>query len=91
MSRTFDSTRSLADYEQQFVNPNFAPRPQGDIPSAGIQDAPTYTVQINAEWLPHVLGALAVLRQIDAWLGTENEIEDARSQVSALIAAISED
>lgn len=85
---TSDFTRSLTSTEYKFVRPYFAPRPAGMIPSAGILDNPTYVLAINAEWLPHLLGALSVLDQSDAWQGTESEIEQARSEVNALITAI---
>lgn len=85
---TSDSVRPLTSQEYKFARPYFAPRPAGDIPAAGILDNPTYVLTINAEWLPHLLGALSVLDQADAWIGTENEIEQARSEVNALIVAI---
>lgn len=85
---TTDFTRSLTTHEQKFFNPCFAPRPAGEVPTSDILDAPKYAIEINADWLPHLIGALSVLDQDDAWLGTESQIAHARSQVNEFIASI---
>lgn len=79
--------RPASDADRALLNRHYAPRTPQNIPSAGIVDSPTYCLEINAEWLPHVLGALKVLDQPDAWKGTETEIEAARDQIRQLMTS----
>lgn len=79
--------RFCSDLDRALIVPEFAVRGAHPIPSAGIADSPTYCLEINAGWLPHVLGALSVLDQPDAWQGTESEIEAARDQIRKLMTS----
>jgi len=80
-------SRFSSDLDRPIIKPQFAVRGAYPIPSADIFDTPTYCFEINAEWLPHILGALDVLDQPDAWEGTEADIEAARDQIRKLMAA----
>lgn len=79
--------RPANDPDRALLNRHYAPRKAQPIPSAGIADSPTYCLEINQDWLPHVLGALGVLDQPDAWTGTEAEIEAARDQIRQLMTS----
>lgn len=69
----------------------FAPRTEPKpIPEAAWNDAPLYCLQVNGEWLSHVIGALNVLDQPDAWLGDDDEIFAARQQVNEIILKLME-
>jgi hypothetical protein len=66
--------------------PRYAPRiDAGIIPSASIFDDPLACVSINRQWVSHVLMALNVLDQQDAWKGTEAEIANARQQIRQMM------
>lgn len=60
------------------------------IPDAAWNDEPTYCLQINDEWVSHVLGVIGYLDDDDAWEGTPEEIQDAREQVAEIMAALME-
>jgi hypothetical protein len=48
-------------------------------------------LEVNDEWLGHILGALEVLDQQDTWVGTEDDILDVRRQVNEMMAAFMEE
>lgn len=58
------------------------------IPSADISDEPIYCLAGNAEWLHRLVGALHVLEQPDAWIGTDSERFGAIQNVKELLARI---
>lgn len=67
--------------------PKYAPRPKATpIPGAHWNEAPCYCLQVNGEWLSHILGVLIALDQPDTWDGTKTEVEDARHQVNEIMA-----
>lgn len=69
----------------------FAPRQEPRVaPGVGMFDAPVTCVRINAQWASHILGALEVLNQDDAWQGDAAEVFRARQEIERLMAAIVE-
>lgn len=58
------------------------------IPSAGIFDSPTVVLCVNVEWVSHLDGLLERLLWADAWIGTDEEIEDAIQEVHKLLVAL---
>lgn len=79
---------SQSEIIQQLAVPRYAPRIRPiPIPGAAWNDAPLFCLQLNDEWVSHVLGALEVLDQSDTWQGTEDEIRAAREQVNQLMLA----
>lgn len=80
---------NFAEFTELVLERWFSPRKRPrDAPESGISDAPCYILRINADWLPDVIGALAVLDQQDAWLGDDDAIYRARSEVNKLIAQL---
>jgi hypothetical protein len=81
--------RPLTDEQRTQIMHYFPPR-LGDfpIPTAGILDAPYYCLIINVEWIGHLIGVLDALDQLDAWIGTSEQIDNARQEVRKLITAI---
>lgn len=80
---------SQSEIIQQIAVPRYAPRPQPTIiPAAAWNEAPLFCLQVNGEWVSHILGVLEALDQPDTWLGTEEEIEAARQQVNEIMLAL---
>lgn len=52
-------------------------------PTAGIFDEPYGCARLNFKWLSHVLGAIQVLLEDDAWEGDANEIWAAQQEIEA--------
>lgn len=76
---------------QQLAVPRYAPRLKPTpIPTAAWNDAPLFCLKLNDEWVSHVLGVLEALDQPDTWLGTPEQIDAARQQVNAIMAAFME-
>lgn len=73
------------DLEERLFAPRKEPLP---TPVEGIADSPYVCVQINQKWISHIMGALEVLNVDDAWIGTENEIFNARQEVEKLMFAL---
>lgn len=84
-----DQNPPTSDENIPIINPDFVVRGQYDIPATAIDDNPSLCVGINYDWIPHIVGALDVLDQPDAWNGTETEIENARAEIRKLIANFS--
>lgn len=78
--------RWIYDLVERPFEPRQNPLP---VPTAGIFDAPTCCVQINLEWVSHIIGALEVLNEDRAWLGTDEQIYSARQQIEQLMALLS--
>lgn len=80
----------LGETEAVLRFPYTIPRPKPTpIPTPHIFDEPKVCFSINAAWASHVLGVLDALDQPDTWIGTEEEIEDARQQVREAILMLS--
>lgn len=78
-----------ADTMQQLAAPRYTPRPQPTaIPTAAWNDAPLFCLQVNDQWVSHILGVLDALDQQDTWIGTEDEIYAARQQVNEIMNAL---
>jgi len=78
-----------SDEDFAIIRPYYAPRPEpGPIPEPGIFDDPVACVRINRSWIPHILGILDALDQIDAWQGTSEQIDAARGEIQALMIAL---
>lgn len=78
-----------SEIRQQLAVPKYAPRPQPTIiPTAAWNDAPLFCLQVNDEWVSHILGVLTALDQPDTWIGTEEEIFAARQQVNEIMLAL---
>ena len=54
-------------------DPRFTPQP---IPEPDVCAAPTVTITMNQFWWSHVSGMIARLAYRDAWVGTDDEIDD---------------
>lgn len=71
--------------------PRYAPRLQATpIPGARWDDEPLYCLKVNDEWVSHILGVLGAMDQPDTWVGTPDEIYDARQQVNEIMVAFME-
>ncbi len=69
--------------------PKYAPRPKPTvIPTAAWNEAPLFCLQVNDQWVSHILGVLTALDQPDTWIGTEEEIFLARQQVNEIMLAL---
>lgn len=80
---------SQSDIIQQLAVPRYAPRPKPTaIPTAAWNDEPLFCLQVNDEWVGHILGVLTALDQQDTWIGTEDEIYAARQQVNEIMLAL---
>lgn len=76
---------------QKLSVPRYAPRLKPTpIPTAAWNDEPLFCLQVNDEWVSHIIGALTVLDQPDTWLGDEDEIRATRQQVNEIILAFME-
>lgn len=76
---------------QKLSVPRYAPRLKPTpIPTAAWNDAPLFCLEVNDEWVSHIIGVMTALDQPDTWLGTEDEIRDARQQVNEIILAFME-
>lgn len=74
---------------QHLTAPRYAPRPKPTaIPTAAWNDQPLFCLQVNDEWVSHVLGVLTALDQQDTWIGTDDEIYAVRQQVNELMLAL---
>lgn len=81
--------RPLTDEQRTQIMHYFPPRlGKFVVPGAGVFDAPFYCLIINVEWIGHLVGVLDALDQLDAWIGTSEEIEFARQEVRRLITGI---
>lgn len=64
----------------------YAPRHHARAaPSTGIFDAPAAIPAINADWIPHIIGALSLLEADDAWLGDDETRFTAIQEIEKLI------
>jgi len=82
---------SQIETESVLSVPRYAPRKQPTIiPTARWDEEPLFCLKINDEWVSHLIGVLIALDQPDTWLGTDEEIYDARQQVNLIIAALME-
>lgn len=71
--------------------PRYAPRLKPTpIPTVPWNAEPLFCLQVNDQWVSHILGALEVLDQPDTWIGMPEEIYAARQQVNAIMAAFME-
>lgn len=78
-----------ADTMQQLTAPRYTPRPQPTpIPTAAWNDEPLFCLQVNDQWVSHILGVLDALDQQDTWIGTEDDIFAARQQVNEIMNAL---
>lgn len=76
---------------QQLSVPVYAPRPAPlPIPAAAWDAAPLMCLEVNDEWVAHILGVLVAMDQPDTWIGTPDEIYAARQQVNQIMAAFME-
>lgn len=79
------------DVIQHLAVPRYAPRLQPTpIPEAAWNDEPLFCLEVNDEWVSHILGVLIALDQQDTWIGTDDEIFAARQQVNEIMAAFME-
>lgn len=83
-------TRPLTEFDVTLLYPRYAPRPARDVPGVEIDQSPYYCLKINEQWIPHLLGVFSALDQLDAWTGTESEIEDARNEILKLMSSFEE-
>lgn len=76
---------------QQLTVPRYAPRIHPTpIPTAAWNDDPLFCLEVNDEWVSHILGVMIALDQPDTWVGTDDEIAAARQQVNEIMAAFME-
>lgn len=89
--RGFKHTPPPVRWPADLLRRIFAPRQAPRIaPGVGMFDEPAACVRINAQWASHILGALEVLNQDDAWQGDAVEVFRARQEVERLFTAIVE-
>lgn len=75
----------------QLSVPRYAPRPNAlPIPSARWNDEPLMCLEVNDEWVSHILGVMSAMDQQDTWKGDEDAIRDARQQVNEIMLAFME-
>lgn len=80
------------DLSAQMLTPRYAPRPQPlPIPTARWDEEPLLCLKVNDQWVSHILGVLVAMDQGDTWIGTREEIIDARQQVNEIMLAFMED
>lgn len=80
------------DLLSQLSVPRYAPRLKPTaIPTARWDDEPLLCLKVNDEWVSHLLGVIVALDQGDTWLGTADQIRDARQQVNEIMLAFMED
>lgn len=73
----------------EVAKPRYVPRPEASaIPTAAWNDAPLYCLKVNDQWVSHILGVLEALDQSDTWIGSDEEINDARQNVAQIMAAL---
>lgn len=82
----------MADTQLEIIQtlsvPLYAPRHDATpIPTAAWNDEPLYCLEVNDQWVSHILGVLVALDQPDTWIGTSEEIDAARQQVNEIMAA----
>lgn len=78
-----------SEITQKLSEPDYCPRPEPTaIPTALWNDNPLYCLQLNDEWVSHVLGVMNALDQYDTWVGTDDEIDAARQQVNEIMLAL---
>lgn len=71
--------------------PRYAPRIHPTpIPTARWDEAPCYCLAVNGEWLSHILGVMIALDQPDTWIGTKEQVYDARQQVLEIMTCFME-
>jgi hypothetical protein len=81
----------IQDIVLSLAVPKYAPRPEPTpIPAANWNDEPLYCLEINDEWISHILGVMTALDQQDTWIGTEDEIYAARQNVAEIMLAFME-
>lgn len=82
---------SEADIVDGLYYEPYVPRPHPTpIPDAAWNDEPTYCLQVNGEWVSHLLGVIIALDQPDTWIGDKAEIDAAREQVNEIMTALME-
>ncbi len=75
----------------QLSVPRYAPRPNAlPIPEARWNDEPLFCLEVNDEWVSHILGVMSAMDQADTWQGDEDAIRDARQQVNEIMLAFME-
>jgi Collagen triple helix repeat (20 copies) len=73
---------------QKLSVPRYAPRLKPTpIPSAAWNDTPRFCLEVNDEWVSHILGVMSALDQPDTWVGDEDQIRAARQQVNEIMLA----
>lgn len=70
---------------EEHYSPRKNPLP---IPTTGIFDAPYACVKINYSWVSHIIGVLEVLRDLDSWLGTDEQQDGAIQEIEKLLAML---
>lgn len=84
-------TEPLYETIEQLSTPKYAPRfKPTPIPSARWDEEPLYCLKVNDQWISHILGVLTALDQPDTWVGTSEQISDARQQVNQIMVAFME-
>lgn len=84
-------TENQSEIIEQLSVPRYAPRLKPTtIPTARWNEEPLLCLQVNDEWVSHLLGVIVALDQGDTWLGTAEQIYDARQQVNEIMLAFME-
>ena len=84
-----ENSRRYRRWSQDAYARYYAPREQArPAPTSTIDAAPAACIEINASWRSHVVGALEILLQDDAWLDSDRDF--AKSQIYRLIEMLSE-
>lgn len=84
MTNLFNTIKSLSV-------PRYSPRPNPlTIPEPRWDDEPLRCLKINDEWAAHLIGVINAMDEEDTWLGTADDVRDAREQVNEIILALME-
>ncbi len=81
----------IADVIQHLSVPRYSARLKAfDIPEPRWNEEPLMCLMVNDQWASHLIGVIIALDQQDTWLGTEDEVFDARQQINEIILALME-
>lgn len=82
--------RPIRSVFEALLNPHAPRKDPVAPPETGIFDSPATIAPVNQLWLGHLLGVIDVLADLDAWAGSVDEIENARSEIVKFMSRLME-